>query len=431
MFYPVIAFFLALIPFVVIPNFGDGIRTPKEIASIIGLVAIIAVCGLYPRKRVNLKWLYLFWGWCAISVIFNSYLMPFLLGYKNGLPIFLALTSDAGVSGIPVYFLAWKELFYISLAITAIYSLASVEMWQYRKWSIFNIDIHSLPSTIKSQTFNISKMITVIVIIMCGYSIIQWAGLDNFFRTTNNQGLVAEHNIGGYWHATHRIVGTLGNPTIFAAWLVTLFPFCLYLKNKLGYVGMTMICVTLILTRSTISWLALLGILMFWLFIKQRRAFVLAMCALCLSVMLVYQHRDNPVIKDYCGLTGRIEVHKVVWEKLRDRPLLGMGLGTFEYMIGINPLVSEKLHDENWKELHDDYGQLWWSVGLIGLGLFLMFIVDVFKRFFRNVSKEGLVYASSMVAFLIVCLALFPMRIAPQSFYGVVFTGLLLNVIGG
>ena len=84
-----------------------------------------------------------------------------------------------------------------------------------------------------------------------------------------------------------------------------------------------------------------------------------------------------------------------------------------------------------WKELHDEYGQLWWAVGLPGLILFMGFLVTTFVGFLRNITDESIMLASSVVVFLVMCIPFFPMRTPPLAFYGLITVSLLINVTGG
>jgi O-antigen ligase len=107
-----------------------------------------------------------------------------------------------------------------------------------------------------------------------------------------------------------------------------------------------------------------------------------------------------------------------------------LGLGTFEYLIGNNPNVVERLNNENWKELHDEYGQVWFTTGLIGLSLFMIFITSTIRKFLKNITEESIALFSSLAAFLVMSVGYFTLRVAPISFYGVILTGLFLQKIG-
>lgn len=438
MIYSVIVFFLALIPFLTIPGCGDGIRTPKEIASIVGLITIIALCQWQNRKPFKNKWLLLFWLWCFITTLFACK-VPFIFGQEGGNIHFFVMQMPNGVTlDTNLLFLAWKELFYITLVVFAIASIASIDF--PHKYLIFKGQTVLFRSHDKiSLTNGIANTINWCIIIMGVYAIIQALGFDDFFSATNNMGLIANDKLDPRFSLSHRIVGVIGNPSLFATWVAMCLPFSLYLKNKKGLIGFVLGLIVLCLTWSATAILVAIITILFYLFFREiyLRKFIIIFLGVffILAILLGIGYRTNPEIKKPISKvlmtlnpTGRIECHKEMWNILKNRPLLGIGLGSFEYLIGYNPEVVKKLNGEHWKELHNDIGQIWFSAGLIGFALFIMFIISVFVGFIRNISNEAIVFASSMVGFLVICLTLFPMRVGPTAFYGVVLTGLLMNI---
>jgi O-antigen ligase len=128
--------------------------------------------------------------------------------------------------------------------------------------------------------------------------------------------------------------------------------------------------------------------------------------------------------------TGRVEVLKEGFNLLNKKAITGYGLGSFEYMVGRNPEVAKRLHNESWREAHNEYFQIWFETGLIGLGIMLMGIFTLFKRFLRNIQEDSIYLMSSFIVFLFISLTYFPMRISPLSLYGVIILGILTNKIG-
>lgn len=427
MIYSLIAFLIALIPFCVWSSLPDGIRTPKEIASILGLIGICWAGSLYEKHKLTIKPLFLFWLWCFAVTIINSYNIPILFANSGGGVIAFAADGKAGPLTTPIQLYAWKELFYITLSVFCIYTIASVKTSPHYG-RFFGSHLLSGNSTPKEYIGIISRTIVWVSVITCIYALIQAIGLDNFFKVTNNTGMVAETNtkdFGLTWHVSHRIVSTIGNPTLLGAFLALCLPFTLYDKSKLAKLALVLIVCVLVFAQGTTGIVASIVGILFYLLFKNRKLFIALLAVLMITGFVVSKKID---IKDFINPTGRIEVHKVAWDMVKDRPLLGMGLGTFEWLVGNNPETFKKLDECKWKELHDEYGQIWFSTGLVGLGLFLWFISYCFVKFWRARNDESIVIASALIAFLVCCITLFPMRIAPHAFYGVILTGLLLNV---
>ena len=436
MLYFIIAFFLALVPFLVWPDLGDGIRTPKEIASIIGFIAIISTALYnYRLKPFKNKWLLLFLLWCFLTTIFNSYGLPRLFGYADGdIHLFEGQLENGSILATPINIFAWKELFYITLSIFTIFTISSVDFIEARtlKFKSFILSFKSLDH--KELIRNIANVITIILIVMSVYAIIQAIGLDNFFRASNPAiDHTAPFNTDSRWHFTHRIVGTIGNPSIFSTWIAIVLPFSLYLKRWRGYIAFLLGVIAIALAYSSTSIIAAFIGILFYFFMQYPKIITIMIlvgiilfsaCAIFFPIKAKIENK----LKDFFDTTGRLEVYKETWKILRQRPLLGMGLGSFEYLIGINPNIVKKLNDENWREMHNEYGQIWFTTGLIGLMLFMMFLFSVVWMFFKNITNESIVLASSLLVLSVIALTLFPFRIAPTSFYGAIETGLLMNI---
>ncbi len=412
----IIAFSLAVIPFFVLPGVGDGIRQPKEILSILAFISIIGT-GLFTIKRpFKCKPLVLFWGWCFCTTFLCSQQFPIFLA--NGIAILF-----------PSVLFAWKEMFYVTIVCLTIYVISSSDLSFPSKHRIFNGLLHFD----KVKPFHIiAYTISWVVVITCIYSIIQALGLDNFFRATNNMGIVASVNTDPRLAFTHRIVACVGIPTKLAVWIAMCIPFLFYVRRNLRWSGFILVGILLALTQSATAIIVSICTVMFYLMFKSFKKFlILFMIILFIGGFTFFKVNTG----EYFKLTGRIGVHKEAWEIVKQRPLLGMGLGSFEMLIGLNPAVVSKLKNESWKELHDEYGQIWFTTGLIGLGLFLWFIISIFLKaisiIFRKKDTEVLILTSSLIAFLLVCFTLFPMRLAPHSFYGVIILSLLMNKIGG
>jgi O-antigen ligase len=201
-------------------------------------------------------------------------------------------------------------------------------------------------------------------------------------------------------------------------------PFCAHRKGIIGYGALVLSCVIIALTRSSVGLFSAFISCIVYTFFTNKKLFIALIVSSVIAGFLFTQKYD---VKTYLNPTGRIEVHREAWKILREKPLTGMGLGTFEHLIGGNAEIYKKCNNQNWKELHDEYGQIWFSTGLIGLILFLGFIGSSIKSFLMNRTVEKVVLFSSLSAFLIICAGHFPLRISPLSFYAVILTGLFLK----
>ena len=399
MFNKIIIFSLALIPLATQfifhwPGISEGIRIPKEIISIISLSLItIAGFSLYPIKRAFNKYFFWFFGWCAGTLFLSNYPIPLYL--------------PNCVVSLPSEMVAFKSLFYILLALFSIQA------------------IHS--SDINLRT--ISRTISIVCLVMCGYTLLQLLGLDEWFRVadpgTGWTGKSIWDNIPQQaGHYSRRLVGTVGNPSILGIFLSLCIPFSLFLKDRLGRISAICSVIVIFLTLSLTAIVSCIMSLLFILFYKNRRLAVGLFIVLSLSGAGFLQ---LPRAKFMLNPTGRIEVLKESFNLLNKKAITGYGLDSFQYLIGQNPEIVRRLHNENWKEAHNEYFQVWFETGIIGLILLLMGIFGVYKKFLQNIREETIYLMASLAVFLLVCLTYFPMRLSPLSFYGVIILGLLTN----
>ena len=403
MFTKIVAFSIALVPFFCWVGWDDGIRTPKEIASVISLgVIIVAGFSLFSIKKAFNRWFYYFLGWGLVTLLLSSYNIP--------------VYTKTGIIGLPSTLIAYKSLLYAFLAVLSIQAIYSSDI---------NFKL-------------IAKTVAIVCIVMCSYCILQLVGLDEWFRTadpgTGWVGASIWDNLinnridpNDFGHYSRRVVGTLGNPSILAIFLSLCIPICLSLKNKLGYVATGLSLLIIGITLSLTAYIVVILSLLFILFFKnQRLAVIVSILLVLLSVYVI----RLPKIQFMFNPTGRIEMLKESFNLMNKKAITGYGLGSFEYLVGMNPEVASRLHNQNWREMHCEYGQLWFEVGLIGLGLILMGLFTLFKSFLRNIQEDSIYLMASFVALLFICITYFPMRISPLSLYGIVILGLLTNKIG-
>ena len=440
MVYSLIAFLLALIPFVVFDGIGDGIRTPKEIASIIGFILIIGFSRAHLKKPFKNKFLFIFWGWCLLTVFFGEYFIPVHLP-KN-----IIVNMSASI-------FAWKYLYVITLVVFAIDSIAAYEPEDgYNCFKKLGATLFFINKSIKDHIHTIASAVNWCVIILGTYCILQAFGIDDFFRVASNYtDWIAQTPYEGAF--THRIVATIGNPSILGTWFAMCLPVSLYLRNKLGVLGFILGIIVICMTKSSTAIVGACIAVSFYLYFNYKFIGDLMKVVLIISIFVgsivmghyfflkrvksenaFYIKCENTLQKlidkkdGFLDGTNRIAIHKETWKVLLKRPLVGLGFGSFEQLIGLDPVIYEKLNLENWRELHDEFGQIWFATGLVGLVLFLAFIISTYARFLKSVTPESIFLASSLMGFLAMSFTLFPMRVAPTSFYGAIFTGLLLNV---
>ena len=380
---------LIIVPFL-LGGGVDIIRVPKEIGSIIALV-LISLTGMnYNLRPLKNKWLYMLVLWAFLNTfVFNNF------------SIFREL---------PNVIFAYKELLYIFVSVSTIFFIASY-IPTNNKIKFLNIEITDTDINIEL----VSKIISWCVVIQCTYGLIQMIGLDQYFIVGDmSTGWKAQLPLLGrpdeIGSLTHRIVGTLGNPSILACWVAMCFPFCF--KNK---IALSLSIITLIATACSTAIISAFCGSVYYVWHKSQR---LAVLIVILAVLI-----GAFIPKSYLNMTGRIEVHKEAFKLLATRPLTGLGLGNFEYLVGRSPEIVKRLNNQSWRELHDEYGQIWFSLGFGGLVLAILFAISLLRI------RCDMILMASFVSFLAASLTYFPIRVAPQSFYIVIIIGLMMRFI--
>jgi len=99
----------------------------------------------------------------------------------------------------------------------------------------------------------------------------------------------------------------------------------------------------------------------------------------------------------------------------------GQGIGSFH-----NALIAEHNAKLWWREAHNEYYQLYFEFGRIGVFLLLWLLLDVAVRFIRNRSDKVMsILGASFVAFLVACGGQPVMHVVRIAMVGVVITALI------
>ncbi|MBU0533275.1 MAG: tetratricopeptide repeat protein [Candidatus Omnitrophica bacterium] len=260
------------------------------------------------------------------------------------------------------------------------------------------------------------------------------------------------------------IISTFGNPNFFSAYLVTILPVVILLGiynffRKNFFISSLLLILTIIgiylvyILDSQGAWLALTVSVLFLLILFRRQIFkpkwrtpiLTVVLALCLLGSL-WSVQKLPQIKTHLEkeiATGTVGIRVNIWhgtlKMMLARPFLGWGMGTFiivypqfripEYFL--NP------HSVNATDhAHNEILEFASEIGLIGLGLFLWFLVIIFARAVRTFNRQSLNLLNIIHAGLIAgAIALFVhnltcvnLRLEASAIYFYLFLGLISAV---
>jgi len=313
----------------------------------------------------------------------------------------------------------------------------------------------------------INRLLTTLLIIssLLGiYGIFQYNGIDFPFWKAN---------VG-----RNQVFGLFGNVNYFAEYMIVPLPLAISLffatRNRahkiILLVGILAMGGSLILTFTRGSYLAIgiSSIFMFLLylasqgksFIKEHKKifiFILVLIVLATFIFALPNPLNKPgtaiskikrriSISQFTqgsSLKRRITIWKFTGLMIKDHPLLGSGIGTFKYN-SLNYQAQFFDQGENRRlythgiadKVHNEYLQLGAEIGILGLGIFLWFIITYFRygikilKRLKNKYKQGIVIGlmGGVMAVLIDAIFGFPLHLPATLVLFWLFIGLIVSL---
>ncbi len=259
---------------------------------------------------------------------------------------------------------------------------------------------------VKINKEKIYKTLCFIAIFQSIYVIIQKMNLDQFFYQISHLTSFPYKNIS--WP-----VGTWANEAL-VSWLIAICsPFFLYfnkLRYKIGYgvCGIAILCT--MVTTSIVAYL--LGFL-FWLFFKHRKVAVILTLLVLVTGAIISQNdgiynRLSDKLEYFLRDTHRFQVWKKSLELWRPNTIIGNGLGSFRALFALKS--PEFASDGYWAQAHNDYIQILFQQGIVGLGIILCLMWTTFYNFWKK--RVGLIPITSLVIFSMIAFWGFPTETA-------------------
>lgn len=376
---------LAVTPFILAPGNEDVARGPKMAWALVFALAI-SLTALYkgtlkPFKNV---WALLLVGFCLLSF----YLSP------NPKLLFFGVPSGR--------FWSWEPLY------------------QGIVFLLFTITIASV--RINSRTVSrIIKTMAWCGAIMAGFVLLQAAHLDQFF----------EHRFGTYGH----MAGTLGNPTLVGPFLCLALPLFLF---KREYFLSGLLITAIIVTRSDVALIGLLATVGTFIALKNRRRFITTVSlGLAGLAVVITAYVAQPNFRQVCPdnerfLTWRQSVEDITTPVMQDSKkiyaMTGIGPGSFKYLFH----AKHNTKNDNFLYAHNEYVNVMYELGVVGLLLFLGTIVFIFRQAvgkepIENLSGVRRALISSLVGILVCSCGIFVLQVGTHIFYTLTIVGLLCN----
>lgn len=291
----------------------------------------------------------------------------------------------------------------------------------------------------RSQIITILKTISWCGFIMGCLILLQATKIKPFYAFINHEYLQA---------ATKPfLVGTIGNSTWTAAYLILTIPATLYLKSwwrSLVIIVAVLMCRSMMATGAMVFGLMLYGSR----FINiPYRVSVSTICCTILVLGCMYWTSTGVMKNEMLGrgrlhvwkeavkiVTGPVNIleisdkmskeQKDAYKRFNDKKyaMFGYGMGSYEY------LISKKIKTI-FKRLHNEYLEITCNLGIIGSSLFLLSIGYIFYQLARDNTLMGWMFAVTLFMACVNALGTATWQVEPSRFYSLIAAGLACNYV--
>lgn len=363
---------LAVTPFLFFK--GMDSRQPKEFFALL----VAATISVFYLKNIahnqSTKWFCAFLFWC----LFVSFFAPKWLG--------LNLYEGGNVDGIWNY----KPIIYMGIFFALTIAISSSNSL------LCNFD-------------NISVVVYYCGIIMAGYVIAQWLGIDPFMKDS----LVHSNSA----TPSYKLTGTMGHPTIVSVFIAMTIPFGIYLKRWYGVIGMI---IAVLLTKSMMAYLALACGLIFYSTNKN----ILLMLSVFIVLFLIGLWLS---ISGIVTLSGRYDIWLTAFKDMLSNQktfITGFGIGSWQY---IYPMMHNT--KDNWLTAHNEYFELFWGTGILSIIFLFNSVKYLFIGIIESGSKEVKVLGASILILLVDAVGNFTFHLGVFCLYFCIMVGLVFNIV--
>lgn len=369
----ILRFLIIVLPFVLVPNRFDCFRSIKESIFQISVISIFALSFFETRIReYHNKYLAYFLAYMGI-LFFRFFSWPYIFGGKVGNKTALVLITPS------VLMATFNTLLGILL---------------------IKIIVENLT---KEQIVSLIKLTCVVTFIVSIHLILQKC---NLFQIYGREKLATTQTTG--WLGGNRVIGFIGNPMVVASYVAIAGQFNLFFRDRLHYlfyiVGFIGVCAT---CTSTAPIAYVICAILFFMIYNRPVAYGILGIGILGALLLLYLDISGFLAEKFYSFSVRGEVWRRTLEWWWKMPYTGCGLGIFrtKEMFVINT---------SWWQVHCEPLQVLYEMGVIGLGLAGLALVDFFRRL--TFKREVLVCANVVICGCLMSFTHFPLHIAPTVF---------------
>lgn len=358
-------------------------RVGKELMAV-WIALIIGLVGLHYGgiQRINNKWLLVLIGYLLLSA--------------HNAPLFPIIFNETYSPN----FWQWKPLFQI---LSFFLMFAVIQGVDFTKENI-------------SKIFNTFKWCALV---MAGYVILQSMNIEQFYFVRSAQEIGSPTN--------PEIVGTLGNSTIVAAYMALLIPFLLFNKE---YLISIIVGIAVYLCKSEPAiYITIFTVITFFFMRGYKTGIISLAVVAAIGIVLILLNPIKP--NELFNPNGRIDVWKKTINDIKTKgygdsksahPITGNGIGSFSYL-------WPQSNGSTFRQAHNEYLDMWFQIGLVGVVLFFMAIWPALGMFSYSFDENNLYVAAkfSFIASLLFAGATFIYQVSPHDLLCVMSFGLLNN----
>jgi putative inorganic carbon (HCO3(-)) transporter len=248
------------------------------------------------------------------------------------------------------------------------------------------------------KILNIKNWLIAVSFVVCTYGILQIFDYYLFPKETFSSGLDPFAWRQAFYE---RIMSTFGNPNFFGDFLIVMssITLALFVYKKKSYLAILwfMIAICSYYTMSKGTWLGFaFGLVMFavlymFIFLKKINKKLLVILAICVLIVLSFT-----IFSIYSKTRERIDSASFrvftwlsTWEMLNIKPVLGTGIGTFylTYPSWRRPQIFfiEGKHNTESDHPENEYLEVWYDEGIVGLTIFLVLVILVLVLGYKNI----------------------------------------------
>ena len=185
-----------------------------------------------------------------------------------------------------------------------------------------------------------------------------------------------------------RSYATFPHPNVLGGFLAVTLPLLVLLPPRLRFFPFILGTIALFLTFSRSSWLVFglsLSVYGLW-FLRKNWSLVVRRWKLIILLVFIGSILFFPTTKSFQSLTKlqpesikyRQDLNLAAIKMIKDSPLFGVGLGNF--LVRLPEFYQEKGPVRFFQPTHNVYLLIAAETGLVGLGLFLWFLILTYKR---------------------------------------------------